>query len=45
MFLLQQENTSEQLKLLGKLESFIEERKIDQLQQSYIDNYFVKTVY
>jgi len=45
MFLLQQENTSKQLKLLGRLESFIEKKKIDQLQQSSIDNYFVKTVY
>jgi hypothetical protein len=40
MFLLQQEDTSEQIRLVGVLEKFIEKKKIGQLQQSYIDKYF-----
>ena len=40
MFLLQQADTSEQIRLVGILEKFIEEKKVGQLQQTYIDEYF-----
>ena len=40
MFLLQQADTSEQIRLVGILEKFIEEKKVSQLQQTYIDEYF-----
>ena len=40
IFLLQQENTAKQIKSVGILEQFIREKKISQLQQSYIKDYF-----
>ena len=40
MFLLQQVDTSEQIRLVGILEKFIEKKKVGQLQQTYIDEYF-----
>ena len=40
MFLLQQADTSEQIRLVGILEKFIDEKKAGQLQQTYIDEYF-----
>jgi len=40
MFLLQQENTSEQIKLVGKIERFMKKEKINSMQQTIIDQYF-----
>jgi len=40
MFLLQQENASEQIKLVGKIEKFIKKEQINLMQQTTIDQYF-----
>ena len=40
MFLLQQENASEQIKLVGKIEKFIKKKQINLMQQTTIDQYF-----
>ena len=40
MFLLQQENASEQIKLVGKIEKFIKKEQINLMQQTTIDRYF-----
>ena len=37
LFLFQQENTAKHIKSVGILEQFIREKKISQLQQSYIE--------
>lgn len=39
-FLLQQENASEQIKLVDKIEKFIKKEQINSMQQSTIDQYF-----
>ncbi|RGB23354.1 hypothetical protein C1646_774624 [Rhizophagus diaphanus] len=39
-FLLQQENASEQIKLVGKIEKFIKNKQINSMQQTTIDQYF-----
>jgi len=41
LFLLQQENASEQIKLVDKIEKFIKKRKFNSMQQTTIDQYFV----
>ncbi|CAB5360730.1 unnamed protein product [Rhizophagus irregularis] len=41
LFLLQQENAGEQIKLAGKIEKFIRKRKFNSMQQTTIDQYFV----
>src|SRR6266498_3699048 len=40
LFLLQQENASEQVKLMGKIEKFIKKEQINLMQQTTIDQYF-----
>ena len=40
LFLLQQENASEQIKLLGKIEKFIKKEQFNSMQQTTIDQYF-----
>src|SRR6266540_4783442 len=40
LFLLQQENASEQVKLMGKIEKFIKKEQINSMQQTTIDRYF-----
>ncbi len=40
MFLLQQENASEQIKLVSKIEKFIKKEQINLMQQTTIDQYF-----
>ena len=40
LFLFQQVNTAKHIKSVGILERFIREKKISQLQQSYIEDYF-----
>jgi len=40
IFLLQQENASEQIKLVGKIEKFIKKEQINLMQQTTIDQYF-----
>ena len=40
MFLLQQENASEQIKLVDKVEKFIKKEKFNSMQQTTIDQYF-----
>jgi hypothetical protein len=40
LFLLQQENSSEQIKLLGKIEKFIKKKQVNSMQQTTIDRYF-----
>lgn len=39
-FLLQQENASEYIKLMGKIENFIKKIQIRSMQQTTIDQYF-----
>ncbi|CAB5349997.1 unnamed protein product [Rhizophagus irregularis] len=41
LFLLQQENAGEQIKLADKIEKFIRKRKFNSMQQTTIDQYFV----
>ncbi|CAB5376754.1 unnamed protein product [Rhizophagus irregularis] len=41
LFLLQQENAGEQIKLAGKIEKFIRKRKFNSMQQTTINQYFV----
>ena len=40
LFLLQQENASKQIKLVGKIEKFIKKEKFNSMQQTTIDQYF-----
>jgi len=40
LFLLQQKNASEQIKLVGKIEKFIKKEKFNSMQQTTIDQYF-----
>lgn len=40
LFLLQQEDANEQVKLVGKIEKFIKKEQINSLQQTTIDQYF-----
>ncbi|GBB85688.1 hypothetical protein RclHR1_12170001 [Rhizophagus clarus] len=40
MFLLQQENADEYIKLVGKIENFIRKKQIHMMQQTTIDQYF-----
>ncbi|EXX66971.1 CENP-B homolog protein 2-like [Rhizophagus irregularis DAOM 181602=DAOM 197198] len=40
MFLLQQENTEEYIKLIGKIEKFIRKKQVHMMQQTTIDRYF-----
>jgi hypothetical protein len=40
LFLLQQENASEQIKLADKIEKFIKKEQINSMQQTTIDQYF-----
>ncbi|CAB5363548.1 unnamed protein product [Rhizophagus irregularis] len=40
LFLLQQENASEQIKLAGKIEKFIKNKQINSMQQTTLDQYF-----
>ncbi|CAB5382754.1 unnamed protein product [Rhizophagus irregularis] len=40
MFLLQQENTEEYIKLIGKIEKFIRKKQVHMMQQTTIDQYF-----
>ena len=40
LFLLQQKNASEQVKLMGKIEKFIKKEQINSMQQTTIDRYF-----
>jgi len=40
LFLLQQKNASEQIKLAGKIEKFIKKEKFNSMQQTTIDQYF-----
>src|SRR6266498_5203034 len=40
LFLLQQENASKQVKLMGKIEKFIKKEQINSMQQTTIDRYF-----
>lgn len=39
-FLLQQEDTSEYIKLMGKIENFIKRKQVNSMQQTTIDKYF-----
>jgi hypothetical protein len=39
-FLLQQEHTAKQIRSVSTLEKFIREKRVGQLQQSYIEDYF-----
>ena len=40
-FLLQQDDTGEYIKLLGKIESFVKEKQIKLMRQTTIDEYFM----
>ena len=40
LYLLQQENANEQIKLVGKIEKFIKKEQINLMQQTTIDQYF-----
>ena len=40
LFLLQQKNASEQIKLVSKIEKFIKKEKFNSMQQTTIDQYF-----
>ena len=40
LFLLQQKNASEQIKLVGKIEKFIKKEKFNSMQLTTIDHYF-----
>lgn len=40
LFLLQQENASEQIKLVGKIEKFIKKEQTNSMQQTTLDQYF-----
>jgi hypothetical protein len=40
LFLLQQENASEQIKLAGKIEKFIKKEQTNSMQQTTLDQYF-----
>ncbi len=40
LFLLQQDNASEQIKLAGKIEKFFKKERINSMQQTTIDQYF-----
>jgi hypothetical protein len=40
LFLLQQKNAGEQIKLAGKIEKFIKKEQINSMQQTTIDQYF-----
>ena len=41
-FLIQQENTKEQMKMANILERYIRERKANMMQQTSIDQYFMQ---
>jgi hypothetical protein len=40
LFLLQQENASKQVKLVGKIEKFVKKKQFNSMQQTTIDRYF-----
>ena len=40
IFLFQQENTSEQIKLVGKIEKYIKKEQFNSMQQTTLDQYF-----